>query len=421
MFYLGVPPTSSFPLRMESTHFALHYGLRNPAAGKGRAGEGVRDRIVVLTYLEALERLYSIMTGPPWNRPAPVVDEDKKTHVFIYDSDPFTADDPFSPLPPGSAASSVPYIVLPCRSDETTTQAELHRAAAEAVHEATHVFNFTEHPFDSMLAREWEWYDEGFAVFMETFVVAGNPDYVRFLKNWIDMPEIPLDHPNAKYQAGMFVRYLARRLGPAFINDVWTQSAAGEGPFQAIQRLLPPPHTLISSDPAVRDLFASGYCMDPFFLWDHESAGLAPEVFARYGERAITDSLVLRPGSRGTTDGALDHLACRYYRFYLKGDISKVRVALTPEGAANGGGTPLKAELAAVTSEGRRLSVSPLRPPAGRARAEPFQLSAELKGFDPTEVDHLILVVSNCGTRQNPKDGTGRHDDGKDFAVEVTA
>jgi hypothetical protein len=421
MFYLGVPPTSSFPLRMESPHFILHFGLRNPTAGKGRGGEGVRDRIVVLTYLEALERLYSIMTAAPWNRPAPIVDQGKKTHVFIYDSDPFTADDPFSTLAPGSTATSVPYIVLPCRNDETTTQAELHRATAEAVHEATHIFNFTERPFDSMLAQEWEWYDEGFAIFMETHVVAGNPDYVRFLKNWIDMPEVPLDHPNAKYQAGMFVRYLAKRMGTAFINDVWTMSAPTEGPFQAIQRMLLPKHVLLSPNPAVPDLFASGYCMDPFFLWDHESAGLAPEVFARYGERAITDSLVLRSGSPEATDGALDHLACRYYRFYLKGDVSRVSVTLSPDGATNGGGTQLKGEVAAVTSVGRRVSVSPLHALNGRAKAESIQLSAELNDFDPAEVDHLILVVSNCGTRKNPNDGTGHHDDGKRFTIKAVA
>lgn len=419
MFYYGVPPISSFPLHMESPHFVLHYGRRNPADGRGRGGEGVRDPIVVLTYYEALERLYSIMTESPWDRPAPVVDGGGRTHVFIYDSDPFTADDPFSQPVPPSAANSVPYVVLPCRSDETTTQAELHRATAEAVHEATHVFNFRERPFDSILAGDWEWYDEGFAVFMETYVVAGNPDYVRFLKNWIDMPEIPLDHHNAKYQAGMFVRYLARRLGHTFINSVWTQSAPNHGPLQAMQHMLQPAQTLVSPNPNVQDIFASGYCMDPFFLWDHESAGLAPEVYARYGERALTDSLVLRPGVMGATGGVLDHLACRYYRFYLRGSYSAVRVTLTPPAAAEG--TPLKAELAAVTPEGRRKSVPPLRPPEVDKVGDPSTLSAELTGLQPEEVDHLILVVSNCGTRQNMQDGTANHDDDISFTVEAVA
>lgn len=417
MFFNGIPPTSSFPLRMESPHFILHYGMRNPATGKGRGSDGVRDKIVVLTYVEALERLYSIMTGAPWNRPAPVVGREEKTHVFIYDSDPFIADDPFSAPASRSIADSVPYIVLPCRTDEATTQAELHRAEAEAVHEATHVFNFTERPFDSILANNWEWYDEGFAVFMETLAVAGNPNYIRFLKNWIDMPEVPLDHPNAKYQAGMFLRYLAKRLGHSFINDVWTQSAPAEEPLQAMQRLLPPGITLISPNPNVRDLFASGYCMDPFFLWDHESAGLAPEIFARYGERAVTDSLVLRPGQVGVTDGTLDHLACRYYRFYLKGEILRVKVALTPHGAEADGGTLLKAEVASVTSEGRRVSVIPLRAHPG----EPLCLSAELTRFEAADVEYLILVVSNCGTRRNLHDGTEHHDDGKSFAIEAIA
>lgn len=400
---------------MESPHFVLHYGLRNPTEGKGRGCEGVRNPIVVLTYYEALERLYTIMRGAPWNRPAPVVDTEKRTHVFIYDSDPFTADDPFSRPAPRSAANSVPYVVLPCRSSETTTQAELHRAAAEAVHEATHVFNFTERPFDSMLAGAWEWYDEGFAVFMETYVVAGNPDYVRFLKNWIDMPEMPLDHQNAKYQAGMFVRYLAGRFGHSFINDVWTRSAARDGPLRALQSLLPQRKTLVSPNPKVRDVFASGYCMDPFFLWDHGSPGLAPEIYARYGERALTDSLILRPGVAGTTGGVLDHLACRYYRFYLKGSGSNVRVTVKPNDA--GKKTPLKAEVAVVTSEGRRVSVTPLHSRA--AARSGVVLTAELKGLKPEEVDHLILVTSNCGTRPNPLDGMSQHDDEKGFAVEA--
>jgi Family of unknown function (DUF6055) len=404
---------------MESDHFVIHYGLRNPREGRGRGSEGVRDRILVLTYVEALEHLHSIMTDAPWNRPPPVVDLDRRTHVFVFDTYPFTDVDPFSQTAPGSSAQTVPYIVLPCRNDETSTQAELQRAAAEAVHEATHVFNFTEKP-DDLLVPAWEWYDEGFAVFMETLAVAGNPDYVRFLKNWIDRPEVPLDHRNARYQAGMFVRYLARRLGHRFVNEVWTDSAPSEGPFQAIQRMLPPNQVLISPDPKVKDLFASGYCMDPFFLWDHASAGLAPEVFARFGERAITDSLMLKAGAPAQmTGGVLDHLACRYYRFYLKGNVSKVWIALTPGNGA--GPTKLKAEVAAVTGEGARTGVTPLHPPPEPVEGEPFRLTAWLNVADPGEIDHLILVVTNCGTRPDPLNGTNLHDDYKDFTIEVAA
>jgi hypothetical protein len=413
----GVPPIDDFPLHMESEHFVIHYGQRNPRKGRGRGSEGVRDRILILTYVEALGNLYNIMKAEPWGRPPPVVDLGGKTHVFVFDTYPFMDIDSFSQTAPGSSAQSVPYIVLPCRNDETSTQAELQRAAAEAVHEATHVFNFTERP-DDLLTPAWVWYDEGFAVFMETLAVAGNPDYVRFLKNWIDRPEIPLDHRNARYQAGMFVRYLAKRLGHQFVNEVWTKSKASERPLEAIQRMLASNQVLISPDPNVKDLFASGYCMDPFFLWDHASAGLAPDVFARFGERAITDSLVLSAGAPAqTTDGVLDHLACRYYRFYLRGDVSKVWIALTPEGVVNS--TRLKAEAAAVTSEGLRKGITPLRPPAEPAEGEPFRLTAWLDGIDPAEIDHLILVVSNCGTRADPFDGTDQHDDEKGFTIEA--
>ena len=417
-YSLVVPPVSSFPLEMSSEHFVVHYGLRNPTDGQGRGGDGVRDHILVLTYIEALERLYGIMTDVPWSRPQPVVDADNRTHVFVFNEDAQTADDQFAKLPPNSPAQNVPFIVLPCRSAETTIQAELQRAAAEAVHEATHVFNYTERRYDSMMAEHWRWFDEGFAIFMETLVISGNPDYVRYLLNWIDQPEMPLDHHQARYQAGMFVRYLARRLGNKFINDVWVHSQPRERPLDAIQRLLPPGMVLVSPDLNVRDLFASGYCMDPYFLWDHQSAALAPDVFARYGERAITESFTLRPDRPPVqTHNVLDHLACRYYRFYPKGGASTVHLQVVPEVRQDA--TTIKAEVAVVTATRRRTNVQPLRPP--EVAGDVYTLSATLGGLELDDMDHLVLVVSNCGTRPSADDGSDDHDDEVGFSVRASA
>ncbi|HMG73132.1 MAG TPA: DUF6055 domain-containing protein [Pyrinomonadaceae bacterium] len=419
MFY-GVPPASSFPLEMKSDHFIIHYGMRNPYGGKGRGCEGVRDNTLVLTYLEALERLYDIMTEEPWSRPPPIVDVGKRTHVFAHDSGAYTADDPFADTSPEWLGRSVPFIVLPCRSDETTTQAELQRAAAEAVHEGTHVFNYTNRPYDSLTSRNWEWFDEAFAVFMETMVVAGNPDYIRFLMNWVDMPEVPLDHPSAKYLAGMFVRYLSKRLGNRWVNDVWVKSVEREDPLEAMQRLLPGGMTLVSPDPTVQDLFASGYCMDPYFLWDHESKGLATDVFARYGERAISESCVLRPGGKPWTvkREVLDHLACRYYRIYFKGNISQVTITLMMRNVGTAG--PLKAEAAIVTAERRRKDLRTLQPVPTPQPGQNHQLSTTLDNLVADDVDHLVLVVANCGKRRDREDDRA-HDDAIEFNLEVSS
>jgi hypothetical protein len=417
MFY-GVPSPSDFPREMKSEHFVIHYGVRNPSDGKGRSCEGVRDYTLILTYLEALERLYDTMTGPPWSRSAPVVDAGGRTHVFALNHSAITADDPFLEPHPKWTGRSVPFIVLPCRSDETTTQAELQRASAEAVHEATHVFNYTERPYDSFTSQDWEWFDEAFAVFMETRVLAGNPDYVRFLMNWIDMPEVPLDHSSAKYQAGMFVRYLAKRLGNEFVNDVWVSSEEKEDPLKTIQRLLGDRFEVVSSDPHVQDLFASGYCMDPYFLWDHESAGLATDVFTRYGERAISESCSLRAGSSAwETEGFLDHLACRYYRIYPKGKIPQMTISLMTHNGTTV--KPLKAEVAIVTTERRRQESRSLLPVATPQPAQNQLLSTTFDNLPVDEIDHLVLVVANCGKRPDKEDDRD-HDDGIEYKVEVS-
>src|SRR5688500_1664890 len=84
-----------------SDHFLIHYQLRNPTTGKGLGPHGVRDKALIDTYEEALERLYATMTSAPWSRDPPVVGPDGKTHVYVFNSDdPFTTYD----------LNNVPYI-----------------------------------------------------------------------------------------------------------------------------------------------------------------------------------------------------------------------------------------------------------------------------------------------------------------------
>ncbi|MBA3241709.1 MAG: hypothetical protein H0T60_10835 [Acidobacteria bacterium] len=398
-----------------SDHFIIHFGLRNPPQGKGLSSDGVRDRVVVLTYLHALESLYDTMMGSPWNRDPPEVDETGRTHVYVFGDKALTTFD---------KKSLIPEIYLPCRSTEPTTHAELLRATASAVHEGAHLLNFRARPYYDFNSEPWVWFDEGMAVLMETLVAAGNHDYCRFLVGWIDTPETSLDDGDAMYQAGMLVRYLAKRLGPDLVNRVWNESRPDEGPIDALQRLMPQPETFLSADPAVKDIFASGYCIDPYFIWDHESASLAPDIFFRFGERAISESVSLAPGGSHRIEGALDHLACRYYRFYLKGGVKRLWVWLSPEGDPDV--TQLKAELAVITRErARRPAVALSRGGAGGGggadamNAESRALSVALDKLRPDEIDHLVLVVSNCGVKPSAK--FHDHDDDKSYVINVTA
>jgi hypothetical protein len=383
----------------ESPHFLVHYELRNPLAGKGMGPHGVRDPSVIETYLSALESLYEAMTAAPWCRDSPLVGADGKTHVYVFNSGfPLTTFD----------SHRIPYIILTSRNNEPTTEAELNRAASEAVHEATHLFNFSRRPlYDTINSKRWDWFDEGLAVLMEMIVVQNSPDHFRFLMDWVDSPEMSLDHPAATYQAGMFLHYVAKRLGPEFVNSVWLHSHDDEEPLQALERLMPDDQKFFCADSGIRDVFASGYCIDPYCLWEHAS-----EVFIRFGERAVTESLSLPDDNDRVIKGSLDHLSCRYYRFYLQPNISIVEITLSLDGHSQS--TPLKAEVAVVTTDRRRIMLQPLCARPG----EPNKLSCCLDALESSEIEHVVLVVSNCGTNISLNGDLGDHD-GRRFSIEA--
>lgn len=412
---------SLLTLEAKSEHFTVHYGLRNPATGRGLGTHGVRDRTIVQTYLQALERLYQHLTAKPWARPQPTVGNSKRIEVYVFDiSELILADgSPFT-----SVLDGKPFICLPAGSFEPSPQAELHRAAAEAIHEATHVFNHHDHPLGGPHSGPWEWVDEALAVFMEITLIPGNQDHFRFLKNWVEMPEVSLDNWAARYQAGLFACYLEKKL-PGFLNRVWLEFKPRELPLEAMKRLMPAGYKFVSHQPDERDLFASGYCLDSYFLWDHANDWFAPELRARFGERAVSESYILRPGLRKSREKeeepwVLDHLACRYFRITLKGEVKNLRVEVQSE---EGQIAPLKAELAVVTDDMQPGKVTSLRPVAIAGEKEPSLLSLELPvaTLDYDKADHLVLVVSNCGTRAATVKRNQPNDDNRKFRVIVTA
>lgn len=384
--------------RTEKTdHFVIHYELRNPTPGRGLGPHGIRDRSLIDTYARSLESLYNTMTSAPWNRDPPKVGEDGKTHVYIFNSGyPFTTYD----------LNKVPYIVLPSRNNEPTIAGELNRAASEAVHEATHVFNYTQRPLhDKFSATRWEWFDEGLAVLMEMRVAKGNPDYRRFLLDWIDSPEMSVDHPDGKYQAGMFIRFVADRLGDAFVNEVWMNSNPDEEPLDALERLAPEGQKFFSADLDVCDIFVHGYSLVPYFLWEHDA-----EIFDRFGERAVSESFLL-PDADGTEiKDHLDHLSCRYYRFFLTNGT----VDFTVDVNVGDSSTHLKAVAAVIANDKTRQMLEPVRP------GKNGTISFVLKSSEETEIDHVVLVVSNCGTNR-PLNGNLVDHDGCEFRVVVRA
>ena len=407
----------------ESPHFLLRYNLRNPLNGKGYGAGGVRDDAMIDTYIAALERLYEVMTSPPWSRPPPIVGTEGKTIVKVLNIAELKkrANDPFT----DADLNGVPYICLPCGNDEPTVEGERLRAIAEAVHEATHVFNWRERPLRDLNAtadlhsnpKWWWWMHEAMALYMETVVLKDNDDFHRFLRHWVVLPEVPLDEWNPGYQAGTFLCYLDDMMGPEIINKIWTSSSPTEKPLQAIARVLMEEGCTFSShSPDDADVFASGYCMSSYFLQDAGNARHVRNLFQRHGERAVSETFCLSMGDPQSAEDSLNHLACRYYRFFPDSRITKLEVNLLADGSR--GPTTLKAELAVVTRDKQRGPVYKLRPASSSASAGgSMRLSAEINQLAPGDIDHIVLVVSNCGfggMEQHPQ-----YYDGKKYTITV--
>lgn len=374
----------------QSAHFRVHYNYRNPKSRIGAGIGGVRSRALISCYIDALERLYSTITGPPFLRPS--LPDERPIEVYVFESSDLTQfqGQPFTFLD----GDSRPFIGLPCRTDQPTVHAEHQYAATSAVHEATHVFNHVLRPMHE--SETWRWFDEATAVFMEPWVFAGNHDHLRFAMNWSDLPEVPLDHPRHCYAAGIFAAYLARSQRPDFMTKIWTHPTKKATALDAIADCLRERGKIFSSDnPGDADVIFSQYCVDSYFLWDTSSLGFLPDLYARYGERAITESFRVEPSkSPGSGTYRIDHLACRYFLLDMRDDVREVFVNVrTPSPNGRSYLKPALVSVRADFSRGENWEFTHAVEPGL------LQFSAVTRDLVPSEVDHLVLVVSNCGYR----------------------
>ena len=172
---------------------------------------------------------------------------------------------------------------------------------------------------------------------------------------------------------------------------------------------------LVSSAPDADDLF-SGYCVASWL------PQFAPDVFERFGHRSITESFELASEVTASQVDTLDHLACRYYRFYVQPTARELHVRVDPVSRSH----DLKAILCEALKDadapyscGRRITLS---------RGDDAGLVGSLTDLNADALDHLVLAVVNCGTRPMPEgymppldEGDPEHDDGQGFRIAATA
>jgi Family of unknown function (DUF6055) len=397
----------------ESDHFVVRFSRQDPPvgqAGLGLGALGVRDQRLISRYISALERVYSTVTANPFLWPFPRTDSSRKTNVYVMyipllirSGEAFTAID----------QDGVPYVCLPCRSSEPL-QNGLDRAEMEAVHEATHVFCFSMRPpVRSVVEMKWRWFGEATALFMETFVFPGNLDSTRFATDWMDFPEISLDRQDAQYQSGFFARYLAKRFGGELIARVWSCSRNDEGPLDALNRLLPPEHR--SRDRRTCAIFGE-YARDSYWGAEFGGGNSGSQVACR-GTRALTASFVLDVDGHVTSQGILDHLACRYYRIEIQSKVKTLdlRVCIS---SMNGEG--FRCFVSTYDQGDVRLAKELKGRSSVRNQGGTFCTTLRKKELENCEA--IILTIANCGARAEgftPSDET--HDDSVDFGVDISA
>jgi hypothetical protein len=393
-----------------SNHFVVHYNLRNPRRNLGSGAAGVRSPALISCYIDGLERLHRAMTSAPFNRRHG--DEGRPVPVYVFETsdlneyrgEPFTSTDELDR----------PFIALPCRSAQPTLHGEHQYASTCAVHEATHVFNHWVRPMQD--SASWRWFDEAVAVFMESWVYAGNPDHLRFGMNWSDAPEAPLDHPRHHYSANIFAWYLAKYFGPEILSEVWKNPNRKFSALDAIAECLREKEVLLSSDDPEKKVLFATYCADSYFLADSNSRGFLPELHARYGGRAITESFRIGSGSPvEPAEFSVDRLSCRYFLFDPSDDVAKVTASVTTP-AANGR-TFLRACLCEVREDMTQGECWPLEPQEGPEGEVTFGIRPV--AINREDLDHLVLVVSNCGYRA--ADPPIRRVDGIKFRIRACA
>ncbi|MDX2042767.1 MAG: DUF6055 domain-containing protein [Acidobacteriota bacterium] len=393
----------------ETKNFLIRYGLRNPQSGKGLGMHGLLSLKVVKMYANALETAYRKIHRH-WGREHPICDGTGKIAVSILGgiSDPvmFAQDWEF------------PSIVLPSFNNEATIKSSWQRIKAEIAHEVCHVFNFTEHPLTDFFSARWAWFDEGLAVYSEGQVFKNNLDYRRFLPNWVVFPEISLDSSVAEYQASQIVRYLAARFGEQFVNEVWTKSTREETPVEAMNRLLQDGLKFVSKENGQADVF-SDYCRDAYFLRDPKSLLYAPEVFDRFGERASTENFELQPGSPSAeAESNLDHLACRYFRYSVTPGVKSLTLRLE---ASKEGNSPLKAEVAVMARDGKNALAKRLVPIPLSSANDKMRLTGKIDLPRNVEIDHVVVIVTNCGLKRATDNVYESSDDEQEFRLQVVA
>ena len=355
--------------------FDIRYRQRNPREGRGLAREGVQDESVVEEYAEALLRAHRTLSATAYGWPAL-----SRLPVRVYVAATNVCGSAYR-----AAGGALARLLLSNMGHEPSRVAARRRRRATAAHELTHLFQF-----ELVCGRNWQWLNEASATAMERVVFPGSLDHFRFLPPWVAWPEETItDFPG--YRSCQFIYYLIHEVARNVVSEAYRIGRDGPGlqPIEALAQAveaLAPVRFAAATGP---DVFGSGYCIDAYFLADPNSALYNVNLHRRFGDRFVSESFVSYPVAGAASGDPIEHLGCRYYRFYPPDGADALAVTVNlPDGPAR---TCLRGTLIAALPDGHAGGRVTLQ----RSRGE-RSMSGRMGGFVKGALDHALLVVANC-------------------------
>lgn len=308
----------------EAAGFCLRFIPPSARAGAA-AVHAVRDASALDLYARALSWAMKRLTAAPIGLLAPA----RPIIVYVFEIAEWRGSS--SPVTLGDTE-----LALPARSDFSTIEQECKYRVSAAVHEMTHAIcaNQPKMSFVSMAdTPSWTWLAEATAVWVESRLdarashEAGLPHSMEWLSfgiDWCDFPCAPVDHPLAKYQAFLFLHYLTSMFGEKFLGCLWREGNADQDSWLQVEQLTG----------KTRDELFADYAKHSYLMNDPTGSCYAPEIYARFGGRAVTRRSVVHPGDVLDCESSVHPLGCHYFSLCSDG-ASSIRFPLPANDAIN--------------------------------------------------------------------------------------
>lgn len=357
--------------------FVIRYGPYAPD-GVARGFRGFRDTNLIAAYLEGLTRGFDGLQAI-----FPTVVPAFPIRVLVYHLPDYELSRSDSATTHATKRGMT--ILLSNRSHEVSKWSRFDRARSDAVHELCHVFQSTTPdrlPSDDLARSLWAWINESAAVFSANHVFPGGAEGVYFCQDWLDNPDVSLDHVSQQYSSGMFIRWYARKYGVAGVGAIWAESQIMEGPFDVIER---------KDNCKIGDLFRE-YARDGYFLRDPASGCYFPSLYSLWGTREVRETFVLPSDIGSEPSYYIDHLSAHYFRVNLSPGAGMIAVGLSHDGTA----PELAAQIAIVRRDLRRG-------PSIEFRRDEISgnLVAAIPADTEGDADHLVVTVTNGSRSQD--------------------